>query len=427
MPWLDRHRESERLAGAAEAAAREGRAQAARELRLQAPPMRTPGRPVSLEAFLADPVDPERSGIFAGRAAELQWLHAQVATMRGMWERRGEVRGSMRTVTGCPGIGKTALLRRFADRCADELLTVEATPDDLRSLEALNERARARVAPALGALPEAELATFRLDAAGRFLGRLAERHGIERHGVLLLLDDAQQVAQGHHDAAIHFLHTGSLGQPVFPFLFGLNGTRDALERAGAPRVPPESRIGLSTLPPEDAAAALRNFERAFSVEAPPDLAQRLLADSRGFPQHLDSALRSLGEEWLRAGRRKDRLDAAAVVHRARALREAYCEGRFGPLAKDPRAAGLVDVANRQGLTVAQLHVAATRAHRDGGCGAKEAEDAATALVAALFRAGALSEGDDGICRTPIPSFLAWIRDTRSGGRRAGPAPRRPSP
>ena len=370
-------------------------------------------QPITLEEFVADAGDRDRSEIFAGRATELDWLREQVATMRGMWERRGEVRGSIRTITGCPGIGKTALLRQFADQCGDDHLIVEATLDDLRSVEALNQRARARVAPTLKNLSEAVLGTFKLDAAGQFLGELAERHGIERHGVLLLLDEAQQVAQGHHDSVIHFLHTGSQGQPVFPLFFGLNDTRDSLEGAGASRIPPENRIGLSTLPPEDADAVLRNFERTFAVDAPPNLAQRLLADSQGFPQHLNSALRSLGEEWLRAGGRKDDLDAAAVLNKAQERREAYYEGRFRPLANDPRAAGLVDLANRQALNIAQLHVAATRAHRDDGYDAKQAEDAAGSLVAALLRRGALSEDADGVCRTPIPSFLKWIRDTHS--------------
>ena len=59
---------------------------------------------------------------------------------------------------------------------------------------------------------------------------------------------------------------------------------------------------------------LRNFERTFRLCAHPDLAKRLLADGQGFPQHLNSAVRSIGEECLLAG---DALDAAAVLDKAK--------------------------------------------------------------------------------------------------------------
>ena len=382
--------------------------------------MSKPEQPITLEEFVADTGDRDRSEIFAGRTDELDWLRRQVAAMRGMWRRRGKVSGSIRTVTGCPGIGKTALLRRFAEGCRADHFIVEPTLDDMESVAALTacvaDSGRSQYGAALDMLPN----IGHLRDLAAFVRAAAELASPPR-GVVLLLDEAQQVTAGRHGSVIHFLHTGSQGQPVFPLFFGLDDTRDSLERAGASRIPPENQIGLSTLPDEDAEAVLRNFERLFGVRAPQDLANFLLADSQGFPQHLNSALRSLGEEWLRAGGRAEALDAAATLDKARARREAYYEDRFRPLANDPRATGLVDLSNRRELNVPQMHAAATRAYRDDGYTGKEAEDSAKALVASILRRGALSEGADGICRTPFPSFLKWIRDNRQNYPSVHPA------
>ena len=132
----------------------------------------------------------------------------------------------------------------------------------------------------------------------------------------------------------------------------------------------------------DSEAVLRNFERTFGVHTPRALAERLLADSQGFPQHLNSALRSLGEEWLRAGGRGDGLDAAAVSEKARARREAYYEGRLGgSFGRNTRiAAAAADLAGRgdmvqEGLIemlvssfVETLGWAPQPCHRPGGGG-----------------------------------------------------------
>ena len=388
--------------------------------------MSNPEQPMTLEEFVADTGDRDRSEIFAGRADELGWLRKQVATMRGMCERSGRVQGSVRAVTGCPGIGKTALLRRFADECRADHLVVEATLDDMTSVGALTacvaDSGRSQYGAALDRLPN--IGHLR-DIAG--FVRAAVELAAPPKGVVLLLDEAQQVTEGRHGSVIHFLHTGSQGQPVFPIFFGLDDTRDSLERAGASRIPPENRIGLRVMDGIDSAAVLRNFERAFNVRPPPDLAGRLLADSQGFPQHLNSALRSLGEEWLRAGGRADGLDAEAVLDKARARREAYYDDRFKPLSNDPRAAVMVDLTNRRELSVSQLHAAATQAYRNGGYAAKEAEDSAKALISSMLRRGAVSEDADGICRTPIPSFLTWLREKYpaqgTGGLAGGGLPR----
>lgn len=376
--------------------------------------MSEPERSIRLEEFVADAGDRDRSEIFAGRSDELDWLRGQVATMRGMWKRRGEVRGSIRTVTGCPGIGKTALLRRFADECRGDHLIVEPTLDDLSSVGALNERARAQVAPLLKNVSGAVLGSFKLDAAGNFLGELAERHGIDRRGVLLLLDEAQQVAGNRYAAVIHFLHTGSQGQPVFPIFFGLSDTRDSLERAGASRIPPENRIGLELMDSEDCQAVLNKFERKFGVRTPPDLAARLITDSQGFPQHLNSALRSLGEEWLRAGECADGLDAGEVLDKSKARREAYYEGRLdGYFGRNTRfAATAADLAGRGDMRREAVIDAlvdkfvASLGWTPGPATDKAAED----FFRMIVRRGLLAPDAKGFYRTPIPSFLKWLRE-----------------
>lgn len=371
-------------------------------------------RSITLEKFVADTGDRDRSEVFAGRVAELDWLRKQVATMRGMWEDFGRAQGSIRTVTGCPGIGKTALLRKFADECRDDHLIVEPTLDDLRSVDALSARARAQVAPALKHLSAAVLGSFQLDAAGRFLGDLAERHGIERSGILLLLDEAQQVTEDRHGSVIHFLHTGSQSQPIFPVFFGLDDTRDSLERAGASRIPPENRLRLEVMDRADSEAVLRNFERAFNVHTPRALAERLLADSQGFPQHLNSALRSLGEEWLRTGGRGDRLDAAAVSAKARARREAYYEGRLdGSFGRNTRiAAAAADLAGRGDMAREALIEMLVSRFVDslGWVPGPATDQAAEDFFRTIVRRGLLAPDADGVYRTPIPSFLRWLRD-----------------
>ena len=375
--------------------------------------MSHPEKPITLEEFVADVGDRDRSEIFAGRADELGFLHGQVATMRGMWERRGKVGGSIRIVSGCPGIGKTALLRRFADECRTDHLVVEATLDDMESVAALTacvvDSGRGKYGVALDKLPN----IGHIRDLARFV-RAAVDLAAPTKGVILLLDEAQQVAEGHHNSVIHYLHTGSQDQPVFPVFFGLDDTRDSLERAGASRIPTESRIGLSTLPGEDAEAVLRNFERLFGVRTPPDLADRLLRDSQGFPQHLNSALRSLGEEWLRAGGRVGGLDAGAVLDKAKARREAYYEGRLdGSFGRNTRlAAAAADLAgrgemDREGLIdVLVGKFVGTLGRPPGPATDKAAED----FFRSIVRRGLLAPDANGVYRTPIPSFLKWLRE-----------------
>ena len=392
--------------------------------------MTKPERSITLEKFVADTGDRDRSEVFAGRVAELDWLRTQVATMHAMWEDFGRAQGSIRTVTGCPGIGKTALLRRFAEECRDDHLIVEPTLDDLLSVGALSERARAQVAPALKHVSAAVLGSFKLDAAGRFLGELAERHGIKRSGVLLLLDEAQQVTEDRHGSVIHFLHTGSQGQPIFPVFFGLDDTHDSLERAGASRVPPENRLRLELMDHADSEAVLRNFERTFGVHTPRALAERLLADSQGFPQHLNSALRSLGEEWLRAGGRGDGLDAAAVSEKARARREAYYEGRLGgSFGRNTRiAAAAADLAGRGDMVQEGLieMLVSSFVETLGWAPSPATDQAAEDFFRTIVRRGLLAPDANGVYRTPIPSFLSWIRDKYIDGDRTAPTQDGPS-
>ena len=376
-----------------------------------APPTTNPEQPISLERFVAGK-DRDSSPVFSGRVAELRWLGEEVGSMSADWRDKGRVEGSVRMVTGCPGIGKTALMREFARRAGRNHLIVEATLDDFGSIRSLNRRARAQVAPTLKKGARAALELLRLDALGECLETLADNHQVNARGVLLLLDEAQSL-DGEHKAVVHFLHTGSQGQPVFPVFFGLDDTRDSLERAGASRIPPENRLRLGKLNGVECAELLNNFERMFAVRTPPELKARLLADSDGFPQHLNSALRALGEEWLRSRGRAADLDGRGVLAKAQAHRVAYYRGRIERVkgGHDALAAELADAAERSPLGLGDLHrMARDNLRESAGLDGNTAYYEGQRVVESMIRAGVLSRTDEASYRTPIPSFLTWLRE-----------------
>ena len=132
------------------------------------------------------------------------------------------------------------------------------------------------------------------------------------------------------------------------------------------------------------------------------------------PQHLNSALRSLGEEWLRAGGRVGGLDAGAVLDKAKARREAYYEGRLdGSFGRNTRlAAAATDLAgrgemDREGLIdVLVGKFVGTLGWPPGPATDKAAED----FFRSIVRRGLLAPDANGVYRTPIPSFLKWLRE-----------------
>ena len=347
-------------------------------------------QPITLEQFVAGTHDRDESPIFAGREAELDWLGEQVQLMRGVWRARGEVAGSIRTVTGCPGIGKTALMREFGMRCEADYLVVRADLDDFLSYQTWH------------AVSTAQLKT----------GKVAEKKG-----VVLLFDEAQNL-RPEHAGGVSFLHTGSGGLPVFPVFFGLSDTPQSLRRAGALRVPHGLR--LRPLPDRESETLFENFEHAFGESVPATLRNRLLRDSQGVPQHLNSALRTFGGEVLRNRGHGTGIDSCRVLTRALELREAYYSDRLASVEGGPvsLAVELADKAGKNGMDREDVEQAARDGFRDMGLIGPDPFAQSRAFVKSLVRCGVLSPQTDGAYEVPIPSFLTWLQENHLGKSRS---------
>ena len=345
--------------------------------------------------------------------------------MRGVWRARGEVAGSIRTVTGCPGIGKTALMREFGTLCEADYLVVRADLDDFRSVRDLSDRTRHAastvlrragkaagdaVGAALSAVPVVGgAAAAGMEAVVASAADALAKQKMEKKGIVLLFDEAQNL-RPEHTGGVSFLHTGSGGLPVFPVFFGLSDTPESLRRAGASRVPPGLR--LRPLPDSESETLFENFARAFGEAVPATLRNRLLRDSQGFPQHLNSALRAFGGEVMRNRVDGTGIDSRRVLARAMELREAYYADRLASVEGGPvsLAIKLADKAGTNGMDRKDVEQAARDGFRDMGLVGPDPFAQGRAFVNSLVRCGVLSPQTDGAYETPIPSFLKWLQE-----------------
>ena len=199
--------------------------------------------------------------------------------------------------------------------------------------------AAARVAGALlpgaSALfgPDASQAATAASAAVESLARArsALRDG-HRPPLAITVDEAGLLDKRHADVLVQ-VHEAVLDWPILPVLAGTYGVRRAMKEAGVYRLARDRDIRLGRLPEREARLALPALCDRFGIGVAADeaerWAERIAADSHGFPQHLNVGLVSAAEEWLEANEQGRAPNIEQAAGRAALRRDDYYRGRLG--------------------------------------------------------------------------------------------------
>ena len=385
--------------------------------------------PITLDEF-ARGSDRDATPIFAGRETELAWLAARVDRLHNDWRRTGSASGPITAVTGCPGIGKTALKEELAKSLGETYWVIEIQLDDLKSRDAV-VAAAARSAGtwlrSIGGAAAKDAAS--IVSAGHFVEWLSDflaSRSVNRKGAVVLFDEAQTLDESHTGGAT-FLHKGSNKLPLYPIFFGLSDTPAALQRAGASRAADAEGTNLlllGLLDAEESKAVADRFCGQFNVGVQDPATRRSLRilreDSRGFPQHLHSGLRVLARTLGEARNGGQALDAAAIRAAAANERERYYARRYADVAAfEELPTQIARFAHESPCEIGPLTRQAERLWlkkfpNDTLDRATRADVAA--LVRRMLHNGLLSEQPNQTYRVPIPSLMAWM-DERFPERR----------
>lgn len=392
----------------------------------------------------ADLVDRGETPFFVGRHDELRRLARQAELVVTHWRRSSDVSGRTIVITGCPGMGKSALLRHFAaTRCnqpddpASPLAVVMDVADlhDVGNIadafrKAAREKVRMRrLLDAIGAD-----VTKRLKAE-RTMDALAEAYYGEARGVrpvALLVDEIQNVDSRCRDA-LSKLHNGTLGLPVLPIFAGLNDSLDALRRHGISRLGDEARINLQPLSQADSRRAAHELFERFRVAGEATVKERwvssIAADSLGFPQHLHVGLKAAARVLAEHEGTAMADGLRSALAKGAAARTAYYRNRLN---SEVRAHGkaLVDLVGAVAGSDSPMGRGDLLAHafkrmRETSAFGKPTEEDAVRFVDDLIHDGVLQENAEGTGYVvPIPSMQKWILDDYARGIGYGTAPGR---
>ena len=233
-------------------------------------------------------------------------------------------RGSTFLVQGPPGAGKTALLHELG-HTATGWMVVGIKPDALHDPVVLAKAARQEIAVSETRGHEAGgkvgfagteaggRRSWSKEYAGADIGDVVEHLGKESLGVLLILDEAQDIADLAEDvlirkaakSALKSIHNGEYVGPVILLAGGLGHSERAFESLGISRFRGGAVVNLGRLSEQAARELVEDFLREGDVKRKPmegqeALVRDILARCHGWPQHLvaygESAQRVLPDE-----------------------------------------------------------------------------------------------------------------------------------
>ena len=396
--------------------------------------------------------DRGESSVFVGRNDELNRLDRYLRVLRNKFV------GNLPTGDGhtvlfeaCPGMGKTALLAKFRERAERAgVPAIQITHRHLTSFEAFAARlksgldstirrkrtaAAVRVAkallPGVSALFGADTAEA-ATAAATAIEALSQAERAMNDGPLPLaitIDEAALLGKRHRDVLVE-IHEATLDWPILPVLAGTHGARQALKRAGVYRIGGGRSEGLECLPEHEARLAFPALCEGFGIDLAPNKieqwADRIAADSDGFPQHLNVGLVSAAEELLEANEQGRVPDLERAAAQAAKRRDSYYLDRLGrDLPQYGPALSAAVKAIRQRSDGAHRHAveaaflsAATKDRAAEGLPPLHADGAAQ-LIDRAIENGVFQPTHTGSLTLSIPSMGDYITRTFDERERSG--------
>ena len=372
---------------------------------------------------------------FAGRRKELDTLWRRVEYLL---RHPDDTVGGMALIDGVQGIGKTQLALEFARQACKRpgVCHLAITTRDLlvgadQLVADLTAQLPARKGSAAHWFDEAKRHFKQLplriqprDSAASVRSTLARTHarGWWRGQALILTFDEIQSITAEARSVLKVLHEGSHGCPILVVGMGLQhassvlasamvnadstANEDAVSRFG-------TRLSLPMLSADESIEAIQLGVAATGLgQVPVDFAQRIAAESSGFPQHIHGYVEGCVLALDRHGTLATEQAQSDALANGCESRTRYYESRLASMRREHRPAVLALAAQAD---VGETPVAEAVAERImGDAVAGNGGNGAQALQEAIEK-GVLSALLDGQVVFPIPSFQNYARSLAGGG------------
>ncbi len=387
--------------------------------------------------------DRNAAWFFVGRSTQVEYVERTCDLAFRRFREGTALAGATVLIQGAPGAGKTALLKHLREKwaMADAALAPAALyvdPSELGDPAAIMTRIAEAIDPAKAiefrrtttSGGEAKAGVLGVGVGGTWgaatappppdFGALRMLFPAEAwtRPLCLMVDEVQGLTQ-HQAALLRPLHLAGDGLPIVPVLAGLASSQEALaKQGGISRLSTGAVHTLGRLDAGQAAEAVRRMLARFHIGAEDAETERWAAllehDSDRWPQHLQNAMRALGEGLLKAGGVLSAVDETAVLRRAQAWRlESYRQRRSPEMRGAVILVGHLMVAVGDGGLHRYQVVDAIRARirdRREGSSARRLPNGISPeeFLEHLIHRGALQEGADDRLVCPIPSFRAFL-------------------
>ena len=387
--------------------------------------------------------DRNAAWFFVGRTIQVDYIERTCDLALRRFREGAALAGATVLIQGAPGAGKTALLSHLRKKWS--MADTESAPAALyvdpselgdpaaimtRIAETLDPAKRAEFRRTTTSGGEAKAGVLGLGVGGTWGAATAPPSpdfSARRtlfpaetwtRPLCLMVDEVQGLTQ-HQAALLRPLHLAGAGLPIVPVLAGLASSQEALvKQGGITRLSTGAVHTLGRLDAGQAAEAARRMLSCFRIEAEDAEAERWAAllerISDRWPQHLQNAMRALGEGLLKAGGVLSAVDETAVLRRAQAWRlESYRQRRSPEMRGAVILVGhLMAAVGNGGLHRHQIvdTIRARIRDRPEGSSARRLPKGVSPedFLEHLIHRGALQEGEDDRLVCPIPSFRHFL-------------------
>ena len=331
--------------------------------------------------------------------------------------------GTTFLIQGPPGVGKTALLEKCADKAKGKgwravQVTFDALHDPTVFMEAKGKPQKAKHEIKVGfGVSSFVHGSYQAQSVGKAL-RTLMRDAAEKKGLLLVLDEVQNMARyvktigpqrGVVELMLDQIHNGRMGAPVILLAGGLGHSQDMFDSLGISRFKDGCAVDLECLSPEFACAVIRDWlVKDGGAAEGPELDRWIDAisqETHGWAQHIIAFAQPAAELLQRTGRSLVDEGLTAVLTQGRKRKERYYKARVSKLEEDACkaiAALIQDFQDRNGL--AKAEIISRLADRETLQPPEE-------IFSLAIQKGVFARTDAQRYTIPIPSMRDWMVET----------------